>query len=291
MPTALIFGGSGQIGVAAATALAGRGWTVTVATRARRPLPEPLASHRVTPVDAANRPRAQVIAGLGSCDAVVDATAYDDADATDLLNAQGRVGALVVLSSSSVYRDADGRSLDEARDTGFPEFAAPIGEETPTVEPGLATYSTRKVAMERTLHAAKIPVIVLRPCAVYGTFARHLREWWFIKRLLDGRAQIPLAYGGRRVFHTSSASGIASLIEIALRDPRSATLNVADAQAPSVTEIAWTIAAALGRPIDLHPFGGAAGADGVGDTPWSSPRPYVLDLSRATATGMGRTRV
>jgi hypothetical protein len=57
---------------------------------------------------------------------------------------QCRVGALVVVSSASVYRDAAGRTLDEAAASGFPELPVPIPETQPTVEPGAATYSTRK---------------------------------------------------------------------------------------------------------------------------------------------------
>ena len=37
--------------------------------------------------------------------------------------------------------------------------------------------------------------------------ATHPREWWFIKRALDGREAIPVAYAGKSVFHTSSARG------------------------------------------------------------------------------------
>jgi hypothetical protein len=51
---------------------------------------------------------------------------------------QCRVGALVVVSSASVYRDA-GRTLDEAAASGFPELPVPIPETQPTVEPGAAT--------------------------------------------------------------------------------------------------------------------------------------------------------
>jgi nucleoside-diphosphate-sugar epimerase len=101
------------------------------------------------------------------------------------LNVQDSIGALVVVVSSSVYRDNEGRTLDEAAQNGFPEFPDPIAETHPTVTPGDATYSTRKVALEHLLlDEATIPVTVLRPAAIHGPGSIHPREWWFVKRRL-----------------------------------------------------------------------------------------------------------
>lgn len=95
---------------------------------------------------------------------------------------------------SSVYRDERGRSLDEASETGFPILPVPVGEGQPTVDPGSATYSTRKVALERALlDNARSPVTILRPAAIHGVGSTHLREWWFVKRMLDRRPVISLA--------------------------------------------------------------------------------------------------
>ena len=53
---------------------------------------------------------------LGSgADALVDALAYDEIHARQLIDIQGVVGSLIVVSSSSVYRDRRGRTLDEAQ--------------------------------------------------------------------------------------------------------------------------------------------------------------------------------
>ena len=131
---------------------------------------------------------------------------------------------------------------------------------------------------------ARTPVTILRPCAVYGRHARALRESWFLKRMHDGRAQIPIAYNGDSTFHTSSTAGIAAGIECALRSPENSVLNVADPHALSVPEIGDAISAVLGKPLPIHPFdGGPVGS--VGRTPWSVPRLYVLDTQRANALG------
>jgi hypothetical protein len=50
---------------------------------------------------------------------VIDTVAYTAAHGGQLLQVQGSVGAFVVISSASVYRDATGRTLDESRATGF----------------------------------------------------------------------------------------------------------------------------------------------------------------------------
>ncbi|QKC97804.1 NAD(P)-dependent oxidoreductase [Mesorhizobium sp. NZP2298] len=221
-----------------------------------------------------------------SVDSAFVPTAYDASHATDLLTAGTGIGSLVVVSSSSVYADGEGRSLDEAAETGFPVFDRPINEETRTVVPGPQTYSTRKMAMEQSLLSSSLHVTILRPCAIYGRFARHPREWWFVKRALDGRDRIPVAFGAESIFHTSSARGIAGLAEICMSSPAQRILNVADTTPLKVRSIAAAIGKAIGLPINLAPLEGkSVGPSYIGSTPWSVERPYVLDTSRAAALG------
>jgi nucleoside-diphosphate-sugar epimerase len=126
-------------------------------------------------------------AALGDgVDALIDCVAYSGDDARTLLAVEKQVGATVAISSSSVYRDESGRTLDEAASTGFPMFDGPIRETNSTVAPGPQTYSTRKAELERVLlDGAKMPVTILRPCAIYGPHSSHPRELWFVKRMLD----------------------------------------------------------------------------------------------------------
>lgn len=286
MKKALVFGITGQLGAAVAGRLLDTGWQVWGTARGNRMPPAWLQKRGVRPAEGTNDSYEGVIRGLEfPMDAAFVPTAYD-VPAIDLLAAGMRVGSLVVVSSSSVYADSEGRSLDEAGETGFPVFDGPISEETRTVEAGPQTYSTRKVAMERALLSSGLPVTILRPCAIYGPLARHPREWWFVKRALDGRDRIPVCLGARSVFHTSSARGIADLAEICMTSPEQRILNVADATPLTVAEIADAISKAIGKPINLVPFeGGPFGHSYVGSTPWSVERPYVLDTSRATMLG------
>ena len=218
-------------------------------------------------------------------DVVIDTVAYDDVHARQLLDIQADIGAFVVVSSASVYSDARGRSLDEAETNGFPRLPLPIPEGHITVTAGPATYSTRKVALEQTLLAgAKRPMIILRPCAIHGPGSPNPREWFFVKRILDGRSIVPLAFNGESRFHTTATVNIAALIEAALSSPRTGVLNIGDPEALSVRAIGETIAAIYGADLRVEPFDGAP-IDGVGSHPWCVPRPFVVDMTAALALG------
>ncbi len=190
------------------------------------------------------------------------------------------------ISSASVYCDDRARTLDEARQNGFPEFSEPIREIQATVDPGPETYSTRKVALERTLlDQARGPVTVLRPCAIHGPGSQHPREWWFVKRMRDGRPMIPLAFEGRSRFHTTSVRNIAELARLSLEAPGTRVLNIGDPDPPNVAEIGRLIARHLdyrGRIVGIR---NSEYPPRIGATPWSCPRPFLIDNQAAGAIG------
>jgi len=279
--TALIIGGTGQIGLATSAHLAAAGWRVTIAQR--RPAARPPGG--VSLVLDRSEPGALARAVGGGFDALIDTVAYDEGHAEQLAEVAGDVGAFVVISSASVYCDALGRTLDEARETGFPEFPVPIGEDHPTTPPGPATYSTRKVALELALQERIVgPLTILRPCAIYGPGSTQPREWFFIKRILDRRAAVPLSWNGASRFHTSATANIAALIATVLERPGPPILNAADAEALTVTEIGQAIAEVHDAALRIVPMAGAP-VRRVGGNPWGVPRPMILDISRAAATG------
>ena len=288
MPHAFLVGGTGQIGRATAACLIDCGWTVTLAHRGLSPPASALIERgaRVARLDR-DEPGALGRALGAGADLLVDAVAYDERHARQLLDVQSVLGSLIVVSSSSVYRDPLGRTLDEAAETGFPELPDPTGEAQPTVEPGPATYSTRKAALERMLFdRVAIPLTILRPAAISGIGSGHAREWWFVKRIRDRRPLIPLAYGGRSRFHTASAANIAALIRLVAGLTGWRVLNIADPEALPVGTIAAEIASACGYSgrllalpdVDAYP-------PPVGRTPWSVQHPFVLDMTAATALG------
>ncbi len=278
---ALIIGGSGQIGLAVASRLMGEGWRVIAAQR--RPFGAPTGVETL-PVNREEDGALGRALGDG-VDALIDSVAYDEGHARQLLEVQGDVGAFVVISSGSVYRDAEGRTLDEAGETGFPRFPTPIGEGQPTTAPGPQTYSTRKVALEQALlQGATRPVTILRPGAIYGPGSTHPREWFFVKRMLDGRRVVPLAWSGASRFHTSATANIAELVRVVLDRPGTRVLNAVDPDALTAIEIGTAIAASYAYEWRLHPVDGPP-IGGVGGHPWAIPRPIVMDMTRAAALG------
>lgn len=288
MRRAFIIGGTGQIGRTIACELLDQGWQVVLAGRGRRLLPEDLLDRGVTFVEM-DREQSAALAGAlaGGADAVIDTIAFTEDHADQLLEGEVDIGTFVVISSASVYSDDEGRTLDEAGETGFPVFGGPITEAQATVPPGAKTYSQQKIAMERRmLDRSTRPVSILRPAAVHGPWSAHPREWWFVKRMLDGRSNIPLAYAGQSRLHTSAIENIAALTACVLEAPTTQILNIADPTAPSVAEIGRLIADHLGYEGSFVPFERAAEtASAVGMTPWSIPEPLVLDTKAAEAIG------
>ncbi|HEY5072513.1 MAG TPA: NAD-dependent epimerase/dehydratase family protein [Caulobacteraceae bacterium] len=284
--TALVIGGSGQIGQATARRLLADGWTVLAAQKNPGGVPAELVSMGARPI-ALDRGNAGAVARAvgGGVDALIDTVAFDDTHGRQLLEIAGSVGAMVVISSASVYCDEAGRTLDEAATNGFPRLPEPIGEDQPTVAPSDATYSTRKSALEQTLlQSASIPVTILRCCAIHGPGSRHPREWFFVRRILDGRRQVPLAWNGASRFHTSATANIAELIAVCLAAPATRVLNAADPEALTVMAIGEAIAAVYGHDLKLVAFQGPP-SGGVGAHPWCVPRAVVVDMSRAGELG------
>ena len=198
------------------------------------------------------------------------------------------VGAFVIVSSASVYRDVSGRSLDEAGTKGFPDLPVPISETQPTIAPGPQSYSTRKAALERTmLDRSTRPVTILRPCAIHGLHSCHPREWWFIKRMLDRRPVIPLAFGGRSRFHTTAAANIGALVAtvLAYSEKESRILNIADPDVLTALDIGSLIAERMDYRGKILPLGLGGRTEGLGLSPWSIPGPLVLDTQAALALG------
>ncbi|WP_284164872.1 NAD(P)-dependent oxidoreductase [Frigidibacter sp. SD6-1] len=226
---------------------------------------------------------AALLAQEGSFDAVFAPNLMTAADGKALLEARDRFDRLCVISTVSVYCDDEGRCLDTVGASGFPHFACPLAETSPILPPGEG-YSRGKAAMEAAI--AGPGVSILRPSAIWGIGARHPREWWFVKRALDGRTCVPIAFGGESVFHTCSVTGIARLAALCMATGFEGALNVADATSPSVAEIAATLGDMLGHRFDLVPVSDLPEECAhVGHTPWSAEHPIIIDTARARALG------
>lgn len=291
---AVILGGTGGIGSAVARELldvSGRGgddWQVDVVARRGGEIADTLTKDGATFVPGDRRDGA-VLRDLlrPGADLLVDTVGATRDDAAQLLPFLGDVGSTVFVSSKAVYVDEQGRhanSLDK------PVFGGPVTELQPTVTAADADptsrdgYAAAKVAAEQLLLDHGAPVTVLRPSKVYGVGVGRPREWFVVRRVLDGRERVLLADGGRGIDHTTAASGIGSLVRLVADAPDRRILNVADETAPSALEIVRTIAGHLDHRFDEVLLDADAPAF-VGVTPWSSPSPFVLDTTAARSLG------
>ena len=229
-------------------------------------------------VDRADEKALRDAVGDGA-DVLVDFVAFEREHAEQLLSLSGLVGSLVVLSTASVYTDGEGRTLEEAKTPAeFPRYPVPIRERQPTVVPGGATYSTKKAAIERVfLDQDALPATLIRAGAIYGP-GGSVREWYFVKRVLDRRQCVILGDRGRSRFHPISTENLAELIWLAAERPGRRVLNAGDPGPPTVLEISRAVAAALDHEwteVLLPTLGEPC------ETPWSCPRPVVLDMTEA----------
>ena len=275
---AFLLGGTGKTGRHLAERLLETGWEVVIASRGERPI-ETSKDARHVKLDRGDDEALRAALGQG-VDVLVDFVAFEPEHADQLLSLRGLTRSLVALSSAAVYADPAGLSIDASAEQ-VPEFRVPLTEREPTVVRAAPTYATKKLAIERTLlNQDAVPSTVVRAGAIYGPGDVNSREWYFVKRALDGRRVVVLAHRGESRFQPTSVHNLAELIRLAAERPGRRLLNCGDPQAPSVAEIGRHIAAALNHEWAEVLLPGPPRA-GVGDNPWSVPRPFVLDMTEA----------
>jgi nucleoside-diphosphate-sugar epimerase len=152
----------------------------------------------------------------------------------------------------------------------------PILETQRTADPGDRTYSTRKAELEQTLLEGPMPSTLLRACAIHGPGAKHPRESVFVKRAVDGRRRVAIAWNGESRFHTTSVANLAELIRLAATTPEDRALNAGDPDPPTTLEICRAIGDALG-----HEFEPVLLAADEYDNPWAGERPFVVSMEKA----------
>ncbi|GAB2486186.1 NAD(P)H-binding protein [Jatrophihabitans fulvus] len=275
-----MFGVAGPVGRATASELSGAGWDVVGTGRGDAP---PGFGGQFVRADR----HASVADGLGAgADLVVDCLCYTAAHARQLLACAADIGSAVVLSARAVYVDDAGR---HANSDEPPRFAGPVAETQPTMPPDLsgdydtrAGYGANKVAAEHELLAGDLPVSVLRSSRVHGPGATRPQEWFVVRRLLDGRAAVPLARGGRTGDHPTAARNVARLVRACAASPATRVLNVADPDSPSAASVVAAVAEAVGRPLEIVGLPPDADVE-LGRNPWDAWPPFVLDVSAAAA--------
>ena len=286
-PRAVILGGTGAIGGATALRLLSAGWSVDVTGREPGRMPAELAAagarfHRLDRSD-----RAAVAALLGSgTELLVDLLAFRGADVAAVLPLLADVDSAVLVSSRAVYRDAAGRHLNGSEP---PRFPAPLGEDTPTLDPApdeadpftRTGYGPGKAAAEAAALGSGRPITVLRPAKVHGRWARNARTGSTVRRMLAGTGDLEVADAGS-LEHLTGAGNVARVIEAVARNPAQRVLNVADPEPVTARAIFETIAAEVGWAGTLRPIRDPATPE-RGDHPWRTAHPVLLDTARARA--------
>ena len=95
------------------------------------------------------------------------------------LNGLADAGSLVVISSASVYADAEGRALDGVSE--LPQMPVPMLETQPTAEPGDTRLLDAQGRARAGLLAGPLPATLLRACAIHGPGAKLPRELYFVE--------------------------------------------------------------------------------------------------------------
>ena len=275
---AFLLGGTGKTGIVLARQLAALGWDVVLGSRGEVAAPEEFAHVRVDRGDV-DALRAALEPGA---DVLVDFAAYEPEHADQLLSLAPILGSAVVVSSGAVYTDAQGRSLEQIREGEVVEFPVPIPERHTTVAPGREGYAAKKASIERRLMDSNaLRTTIVRAGAIYGPGDTASREWHFVKRVLDARRVVVLAYRGASRFHPVSVLNLAELLRLCAERPGDRILNGGDPDPPSVLEISRIVAGAMDHEWVEVLMPAGPHEEVVGGSPWGVPRPWVLDMTEA----------
>jgi nucleoside-diphosphate-sugar epimerase len=90
-----------------------------------------------------------------------------------------------------------------------------------------------------------------------------------------------LTNGGAGHFHTTAAENIGELVRLIAANPRTDVFNCGDPDPPTVLEIARAIGEAAGHRFDEILLDEAAARGEVGQTPWSTAKPLLVDMAKA----------
>lgn len=282
---AILLGGTGAMGGAAALRLAEAGWQVDVTGRDPSGMPVRLseAGVRFHQLERSDTHGLHRLIGEGA-DLLVDLVAYTAADVRALLPALTAVTSPVVISSRAVYLDDAGRHVNGDEP---PQFTRPLREDDATLPPAADDvdpfsregYAPSKVAAERAALDSGLPFTVIRPSKVHGRWARNARTTSVVEAMLRGEPTVELA-GGETVDHLTAAANAAALIETVAGHPGRRVLNAADPDTPTATEIVHAIAAELGWNGTVEPV---AESSDRGRHAWQTP--MTLDTTAALRLG------
>ena len=279
---AFVLGGTGFVGRHVSRRLAHSDWDVTVGSRGETDIPSEVKNLRHVTVDRSMDDSLAAVVANGF-DVLVDVIPYEPSDAQQIIDLRDRVGGVIAISTTSVYADDAGHTMDEAKDEETaPRMPVPILETQRRTEAGCTTYSTKKVAIEDILlNQNDIPATVIRPCAIYGPGDTQCREWFFVKRALDGRPIVLLADEGESVFHTTSVHNLAEMVRLAAELRVHGAFNCGDPDPPNVRRIAESIRKVVGHEWEEVLLPPEVSRDWAVRNPWGGFFPWIVSMAKA----------
>jgi nucleoside-diphosphate-sugar epimerase len=198
---------------------------------------------------------------------VIDLLHHNPEYATALVQAStGRIAHSVHLSCASVYG---------------PQPMCPVDEETELMRPEAATVEVAaQIAADKLVLAAAaqelLPATVVRLPALYGPRDPRCAEWYFARRVLDGRKRIALPDGGLHICHRGFVQNMAWGIVQALSTAKSVgqVYNLGEEKLVTLAQLAQGVAKALDYQWDIYSVPGHL---------WSTPYNYTsfFDLRKA----------
>ena len=278
MTSVLVIGGTGPTGAVIVPRLVERGDTVTILHSGRHEIPLPKS---VAHIHGDPRDRLSLLSCLQ--DREFDAAISTSGRIRHVVAIlQGRVGKLVAISGLPAYPGWD----VAPGDSGLP---MPLREESPTAprrasdRPG-DRLTQKVIDGERlVLHAhdpGTFDTTIVRYTMVYGPYSYIPFEWYFVRRILDGRRSLVLESDGLTVPQRGYSVNLAKAVVLALDRDESGgqVFNAGDEQALAVRGIADVIADALGHEWEIVP---APAAHSPCRNPFTARQNTLFDTSKA----------
>jgi len=178
----------------------------------------------------------------------------------------GRLARSVHLSSASVYG---------------PRPVCPVDEQTEVMTQGPDEVLAQIAADKAVLEAAgrgELPATVVRLPALYGPRDPLCAEWFFARRVLDGRTRIAVPDAGLHICHRGFVQNMAWGIVQALLAPRATgqVYNLGEEKLYTLAQLAQGVARALDHKWEVYSLPGHL---------WMAPYAYTcfFDLRKARA--------
>lgn len=223
----LVTGGTVFVSKKVAEYFAGRGYEVYVINRNTRKQPS-----GVRLIEADRHDLGDKLKDI-CFDAVIDVTAYTAADINSLLNALGKFGEYVMISSSAVYPETLRKPFRESDPCGPNKF--------------WKLYGTDKADAEKTLLERVPEAYILRPAYIYGEGNNLYREA-FVFDCADADYPFYLPKNCNLSLQFSYIGDLCGLIEAVLNEkPSNRIINAGDSRTVTAEEWVKLCYAAAGK--------------------------------------------